>query len=62
MPKKAKPKKLYSWQLSRIRGTPAQFVGTVYAPDKDTAIKRAIDEFEITNPEHQKRLMAHRGE
>jgi hypothetical protein len=60
MPKKATPKKEYSWRISRIRGTPAAFTGIVDAPDKEAAIKRAIEEFKITNPEHQKRLVAHR--
>jgi len=62
MPKKAKPKKLYSWRILRIRGTPAAFIGIVDAPDKESAIKKAIEEFQITNPDHQKRLMAQRRE
>jgi hypothetical protein len=60
MAKKATPKKDHSWRISRIRGTPAAFIGIVDAPDKDTAIKKAIEEFKITNPEYQKRLVAHR--
>jgi hypothetical protein len=60
MPKKPQPKKLYSWRISRIRGTPAVEIGTVQAPDAETAIKVAIKEFNIKNPEQQKRLMAQR--
>jgi hypothetical protein len=60
MAKKIASQKEYSWNVTRIRGTPAQFIGVVNAPDKDTAIKRAIEQFKITNPEHRKRLMAQR--
>ena len=49
-----------AWHVSRIKGSAAAFVGRVYAPDAETAIKRAIEEFAITNPEHQKRLVAQR--
>jgi hypothetical protein len=41
-------------------GASAQDIGAVYAPDADKAIKRAIEEFGITNPEHQARLVARR--
>jgi hypothetical protein len=52
--------KLYRWPISRIRGTPAEFIGYVDAPDEATAIKNAIEEFEITDPEKKKRLVAQR--
>ena len=52
--------KLFRWRISRIRNTPALDIGAVYAPDTDAAIKRAIEEFGITNPEHRKRLVARR--
>jgi hypothetical protein len=55
MARKAKP--LHSWFVYRIRRTPAQFIGLMYAPDEKAAIREAIKEFEITDPEHQKRLM-----
>lgn len=42
----------YEWRITRIKSNPAAYVGRVYAPDAQTAIKRAIAEFEITNPEH----------
>jgi hypothetical protein len=42
-----------------IRGTPAQFVGILDAPDEQSAIKRAIEEFKV--PANQRnRLMAQR--
>jgi hypothetical protein len=48
---KHRSKKPYRWRISRIRGTPAQFIGFVDAPDDATAIKNAIEEFQITDPE-----------
>ena len=57
-----KPVQDVAWRITRIKGSPAAFVGRVYAPDAETAIKRAIEEFGITNPEHQKRLVAQRSD
>lgn len=37
----------HSWSIYHIRGTPAQFIGIVEAPDEKTAIKKAIEEYEI---------------
>ena len=53
-----KVRTLHRWLIYRIRGTPAQFVGSVQAPDEQSAIKEAIKEFGITDPEQQKRLIA----
>jgi hypothetical protein len=53
-------KKEYHWNVYRLRGTPARFVGIVEAPDEATAIKKAIEEFKITDPAMQKRLLAQR--
>jgi hypothetical protein len=49
-----------TWYVYRLRHTPASFVGSVEAPDAETAIKRAIEEFNITDPQQQKRLIAQR--
>jgi hypothetical protein len=54
------PKKLYTWRIFRIKGTPAFDAGTVEAPDAETAIRIAIKKLNITNSEQQKRLMAQR--
>jgi hypothetical protein len=53
-------KQEFSWSVFRIRGTPAAFVGIVQAPDEASAIKKAIEEYNITDPETRKRLIAQR--
>jgi hypothetical protein len=40
----------------------AALIGCVEAPDAEQAIRIAIREFAITNPEHQKRLVALQAE
>jgi hypothetical protein len=42
--------------------SPTALVGYVEAADQEQAIRTAIREFAITNPEHQKRLVARRAE
>ena len=50
--------KLPRWEIAiRKRG---EVIGTVEAPDAEAAIKAAIEEREIKEPERQKRLAAHR--
>jgi len=44
-------------QISRLRGTPAAFIGLIDAPDESSAIKAAIKQFDV-RPEDQKRLIA----
>jgi hypothetical protein len=51
-------KKEYRWRIVRLRATPAEFVGHVMAPDAESAVKKAIAEYEVTDPQHQKRLIA----
>jgi hypothetical protein len=58
MPKK--PTSLPEWRIIRIKGSPAAYVGRVRAADETEAIRKAIHEFQITNPEEQKRLAAQR--
>ncbi len=50
---------VHGWGIYRLRGTPAAFIGIVYAPDEKTALAKAIEEFEI-EPQHQGRLIAQR--
>ena len=42
----------YAWAIYLIRAK-GELVGWVYAPDRKTAIARAIEKFEITNVEQQ---------
>jgi 1,2-phenylacetyl-CoA epoxidase PaaB subunit len=55
-----KTKQLPRWKIFRIKGTPAAEIGSVEAPDAATAIKVAIEKFEITDPVKQQRLVARR--
>ena len=45
------------WQICRLRGTPAAFIGLIDAPGAATAKERAVKQFDI-RPEDQKRLIA----
>jgi hypothetical protein len=49
-------RRVATWQISKLRGTPAAFVGLIDAPDAATAKERAIKQFDI-RPEDQKRLI-----
>jgi hypothetical protein len=59
-PEPAGPSKQYWWAIYHITGTPAKLLGHVEAPDEESALKQAIEEFGITNPQLQKRLLAQR--
>jgi hypothetical protein len=48
------PNKEDRWRIYHIKGTPAQFLGTVSATNEQEAIK----ELEIRDPQTQKRLVA----
>ncbi len=52
------PSKEYRWRIYHIKGTPAQFLGTVSATNEQEAIKKAISELEIRDRQTQKRLAA----
>jgi hypothetical protein len=40
-----------------LRGKRAERLGIVIAPDRDAAIAKAIDEFRVTHPERQRRVI-----
>jgi hypothetical protein len=48
------------WRISLIKATPAATIGYVEAPDAESAIKKAIEEFKITDTQKQRRLIAQR--
>ena len=57
MPRRpAKQRTVAEWQITRVAKR-ARYVGQVQAPDAETAIRRAIEKFDI-RPEHQDRIAA----
>jgi hypothetical protein len=50
-------RRVATWQISKLRGTPAAFVGLIDAPDAATAKSQAIKQFDIS-PEDRNRLIA----
>jgi hypothetical protein len=50
----------YRWRISRLKATPAEYIGEVEASDEASAIKKAIEEFQITERWQQSRLVAQR--
>jgi hypothetical protein len=46
--------------LSPHQGIARRVVGVVEAPDETSALKAAIEEYGIINPDHQKRLFVRR--
>jgi 1,2-phenylacetyl-CoA epoxidase PaaB subunit len=49
----------HQWEVIRLKGSPAKFVGFVYAADQKRALEAAIEEYKI-RPEHQKALLVRR--
>ena len=52
-----KSETLYRWRVYHIKATPAEFIGSVDAPDAQTAIELSIAEYSVS-PEKHNRLMA----
>jgi hypothetical protein len=52
--------KLHAWAIYRIKSTPARLLGYIEAPDEQSAIQKAIGEFNVTSPQIQKSLLARR--
>ena len=50
----------HSWSIYRLRGTPAQLIGIVYAPDEQSAIKQAIKEFKVPANQHARLITQRR--
>ena len=53
------PKDLPTWRIIEI-AKKGRYLGTVRAADAEAAVKVAIEEFGISNPQRQKRLVAQR--
>jgi len=51
----------YGRRISHIRGTPVEFIGDVEAENEKQAIKQAIKQFQISDTEKQKWLVAQRA-
>jgi hypothetical protein len=60
----ARPKKAAQvfpwWQVVRFKSTPAAQIGRVQASDRETAIRKAIEMYGITDAVRQARLSANR--
>jgi hypothetical protein len=55
--KSQRERRVATWEISRLRGTPAAFIGLIDAPDEVSAKELAIKQFDV-RPEDQKRLIA----
>ena len=54
----ARTKAVPTWRIYRQWAGHAFYLGVVSAPNPHTAVERAIQQFQITSPEHRKRLVA----
>jgi hypothetical protein len=53
-----KPSEVRTWEISRIKGTPAAILGRIKAPTAKRAVQEWIEKFGITDPQQQERLVA----
>jgi len=59
-PKNTARRRLPTWNVYRLKGTPAALVGVVHAPDADSAVKTAIEQY-LVPTRFQSRLFAVRA-
>lgn len=55
-PPEAPPPKDVRWEISSLGKTPAKHLGSVFAPDAETAIAKAIEELRIPRNLHMRLL------
>ena len=60
MPKRPPRSRLYEWRVVSIKSTPPTVIGSFQAPDAEQAIKQAIVERGISDPQQQAGLTAQR--
>jgi 1,2-phenylacetyl-CoA epoxidase PaaB subunit len=59
MPKRKREHMWYTWEVRRLKSSPALLLGLVDAEDEAEALERAIEQFDV-RPEDQKRLLVRR--
>jgi 1,2-phenylacetyl-CoA epoxidase PaaB subunit len=56
-----KPKEeVHRWSVYRITGTPAKYIGSVYATDREKALAEAFTQFKISEAQRSK-IFVQRG-
>jgi hypothetical protein len=55
--KRERVRRFPTWEIRRLKATPAAFVGLIDAPDETSAVKAAIRQFAIP-PRDQQSLIA----
>jgi 1,2-phenylacetyl-CoA epoxidase PaaB subunit len=60
MAKRKHERKSVKWEVIRLTASPARFVGTVRAPDEETAREIAIEQFQI-RPQQERSLLIRRA-
>jgi 1,2-phenylacetyl-CoA epoxidase PaaB subunit len=60
MAKRKHERKSVEWEVIRLTASPARFVGTVRAPDEETAREIAIEQFQI-RPQQERSLLIRRA-
>jgi hypothetical protein len=53
-----KPPQLRTWEISRIKGTPAAVLGRISAPTAELAIEKWAEQYEVKDENQKNRLAA----
>ncbi len=54
------PQRVFTWEIRRLKATPAAFIGLVHAPDETSAVKAAIKQFAIRSQDQKSLIMSGR--